>query len=250
MVDENRTKLNVEVEKPYPACQGYFLTKDENDKYKPWLIEKYEATIVTETGKIPFVERDVWFVDFQYYQSFEPKIYPKEVSVMHDTSGRIHQFITKGPNITPINDHERNTFNVQFRLHKTAWNAGTVDFWETKLGKIVPKKGTLVYTKGLVKANFLRGHGWDKVVDMDTEVAMEQKTLAVLYKQYKDKKFDKCDFHMYNQGLCSLANVQLMRHWYRDELTGAFDVTDKKLVIDDKHVVFTETKNCAYNLFK
>jgi hypothetical protein len=270
MVEEDKTKQALE----YPACQGYFLTKDENDKYRPWQIEKYEATKVTEPGKIPFVERQVWFVDFQYYQSHEPKIYPKEFSIMNDTTGGLYQFITIGPkDVEPTSDHERNTFNMQFRMHKTAWNAGTVGNWEIKLETIVPKKGTLVYMKGLVKANFLRGHGWDKVVDLDTEVTLEQKSLTVLYKQYKHKKFDKCDFHAYNRGLCSLANVQLLRYWYRDELTEPFD---KKLVINDqkvvfggafgipdnesvkkaridertKHVVFTETKNCAYDLFK
>ena len=153
---------------------------------------------------------NTWIVDFQYYSYDADHIFPKEISVINCfTNDEPCSFFAKSPNIDKEELFLDNTFQYQYRLHRTPWNYGSVQNWIHELSSTV---GSIhwIYVKGAVKRDFLIKHGFQNVVDMDESGCP---SLSKLYSENKSVKFTKCDLHKNAWGLCSLSNVYILRKW-------------------------------------
>ena len=153
---------------------------------------------------------NTWIVDFQYYSSDANHIFPKEISIINFfTFDNGCSFFAKSPNIDKKSLNADDAFQYQYKLHKTPWNYGDVQDWESKLKSIVGSPHW-IYVKGAVKRNFLIQHGFENVMDLDINGCP---ALKILYRDYKLDGVNKCNFHTETRGLCSFTNVHILRKW-------------------------------------
>ena len=71
--------------------------------------------------------QNTWIVDFQYYSYDADHIYPKEISVINCfTADMDAHFLQNHPTLTKNHFNADDTFQYQFKLHKTPWTYGDV----------------------------------------------------------------------------------------------------------------------------
>jgi hypothetical protein len=194
--------------KTFCDMNGRWPTQDE------LLYEKqhgsWPQTVATIDAELNNTYWDEWVVDFQYYSTDADHVYPKEISVLHLNSDEPAQsFFAKSPdNVDRSDEKVDSTLKYQFKLHKTPWKYGKIE-WKPKLLSLVGQNAK-IYVKGAAKQKFLLENGFC-TVNMDDN---DCPALKDLYKTYKCD-VEKCYFHKENFGLCSFTNVYMLRKWLK-----------------------------------